>query len=178
MRTLLLAGMLVTAGLPPARAQAPFPPAPRTGAATGSALTWAEVRTLLALHNQVRAEVGVPPLTWSPEVAAWAQAWADHLASQGCAFEHRPDNPYGENLFGGTAGGDGVGDAVKAWYQEKADYPGGPLSPDNWFKAGHYTQLVWRDTTKVGCGKAECNDQIIVVCDYDPAGNTMGQSPY
>jgi pathogenesis-related protein 1 len=110
-------------------------------------------------------------------VAAFAQAWADHLAGS-CGFEHRPDNPYGENLFGGTAGYVGVLDAAASWYQEKPYYPGGPLTADNGFLAGHYTQMVWRDTTRVGCGKAECNGQIIVVCDYDPPGNILGRSPY
>jgi pathogenesis-related protein 1 len=171
MRNLVIAALLCSPGLTQA------PPAASLSA-TGSALTLAEARTLLELHNQYRAEVGVPPLVWSPELAAWAQEWADHLASTGCGFEHRPDNPYGENLAAGPAESYGVADGVKAWYAEKKDYPGGPLAQDTWGLAGHYTQMVWRQTTRVGCGKATCFGNILVVCNYDPRGNWLGQSPY
>jgi pathogenesis-related protein 1 len=169
MRNLIIAALLCSPGW------AQVPPAPGLSA-TGSNLTLAEAGTLLDLHNQYRAEVGVPPLAWSPRLAAWAQDWADHLASSGCAFEHRSDNPYGENLAAGPAESYGVAEGVKAWYSEKQDYPGGPLRADTW--GLHYTQMVWRSTTKVGCGKASCNGNLIVVCNYDPRGNWLGQSPY
>jgi len=149
----------------------------------GSDLTVQEVEDLLQLHNQARAEVGVSPLMWSKELAIYAQEWADHLASTQCRLEHRPpsdreEHEYGENLFMGTAGYYGVADAVKAWEDEKIYYKGEPLNSSNWDDAGHYTQIVWENTKEVGCAKVACKGNIIVVCNYDPPGNILGQKPY
>jgi len=46
--------------------------------------------------------------------------------------------------------------AAKSWETEKKDYRGGVLTESNWHPAGHYTQMVWRDTTALGCGEALC----------------------
>jgi pathogenesis-related protein 1 len=149
----------------------------------GSRLDAREIRILLRLHNQARADVGVRPLVWSDGLAACAQRWADHLAATGCRMEHRPSSGkwrrrYGENLFMGTARVFGVGDAVRSWVEEKKDYPGGTLNGSNWSPAGHYTQAVWRGTRRVGCAKKVCNGMVIVVCNYDPPGNLLGEKPY
>jgi hypothetical protein len=36
---------------------------------------------------------------------------------------------------------------------------------------GHFTQVVWRATTHVGCGTASCTGLVLWVCNYDPPGN-------
>ena len=149
----------------------------------GSRLTKAEVRELLKAHNKVRADVGVGPLKWSGELAVYAQEWADRLGSIGCRMKHRPDSGkykgrYGENLFMGTAGHYDVGDAVDAWEREKSAYGGGPIRSSNYMKVGHYTQMVWRKTRFLGCARIECNGNMIVVCNYDPPGNYLGEKPY
>ena len=69
-------------------------------------------------------------------------------------------------------------DAAKAWEEEKPLYKGGELTKANWKPAGHYTQMVWRDTTRLGCGEAQCKGMLMVVCNYDPPGNYIGQKPY
>ncbi len=81
-------------------------------------------------------------------------------------------------LLIGTVGYHGVADAVKAWENEKIYYRGQVLNSSNWHACGHYTQVVWRNTKEIGCGKAECGDRAIVVCNYDPPGNVMGQTPF
>ncbi len=43
---------------------------------------------------------------------------------------------------------------------------------------GHYTQLVWHNTTDVGCGRASCGNAEVWVCNYLPAGNFIGRKPY
>jgi pathogenesis-related protein 1 len=149
----------------------------------GSSLTLQEVQKLLQLHNKARADVGVGPLSWSKELAIYAQEWADHLASAKCQMEHRPQSgqwkgEHGENLFMGTVGYYGVADAVKAWESEKEYYRGEALNSSNWHKAGHYTQVVWKNTKDIGCAKVACKGNIIVVCNYDPPGNVLGQKPY
>jgi pathogenesis-related protein 1 len=149
----------------------------------GSRVTPKEAQQMVALHNTIRAQVGVGPVRWSEEVAAFAQQWADHLASSRCGMEHRPrsgkwQQQYGENLFIGTASHYGTSDAVMAWAGEKTKYHGGPLQSSRWADAGHYTQMVWRDTLRIGCATAVCKGMLIVVCNYDPRGNYLGQSPY
>lgn len=149
----------------------------------GPFLTGEEIETLISLHNKARAEVGVDPLVWSKSLAAYAQSWADHLYATSCRIEHRPHSGkwkqrYGENLFVGTAGYYGVADAVRAWESEKSMYHGKPLDSSNWYPSGHYTQMVWRSTTHIGCAKTECRGNVIIVCNYDPPGNILGQKPY
>lgn len=143
----------------------------------GSKLSADEVKTLLTLHNQARTEVGVSGLSWSTDAAAYIQNWVDQLAATSCNLQHRQPNQYGENLFMGSMGY-GVSDAVKAWDSEKKAYNGAPISPSNFSGVGHYTQMVWRSTTKVGCAKASCNGMVIIGCNYDPPGNMIGQKPY
>ncbi|MCJ7547003.1 MAG: CAP domain-containing protein [Deltaproteobacteria bacterium] len=142
-----------------------------------------EVEELLQEHNKARAEVGVGPLHWSKQLAIYAEEWADHLAATKCRMQHRPQSgqwkqEYGENLFMGTAGYYGAADAVKAWVSEKKYYKGGTLTSFNWRASGHYTQVVWKDTKELGCAKVGCKGNIIVVCNYDPPGNFLGQKPY
>jgi pathogenesis-related protein 1 len=98
-------------------------------------------------------------------------------------MEHRPRSgkwkqKHGENLLFGTMGYHGVTDAVRSWENEKAYYRGQVLNASNWHASGHYTQVVWRNTLQVGCAKAECQGHVIVVCNYDPPGNILGQTAY
>jgi Cysteine-rich secretory protein family len=48
----------------------------------------------------------------------------------------------------------------------------------NWVDVGNYSQMVLRDTTEVGCGFVENNGLDVLVCDYDPPGNVMGELAY
>jgi pathogenesis-related protein 1 len=149
----------------------------------GSRLTAEEMGKLLTLHNKARADVGVGPLAWSKNLAVYAQSWADHLASTSCRMEHRPRSgqwkqEHGENLLIGKVGYHGVVDAVRAWEREKSMYHGAALNSSNWYPSGHYTQMVWKNTSQIGCAKAECRGNVIVVCNYDPPGNVLGQKPY
>ncbi|KNZ33204.1 MAG: hypothetical protein AD742_07660 [Methylibium sp. NZG] len=137
-----------------------------------------DMRAITAHHNQVRADVGVGPLTWSTDLAAVAQEWAEQLAISGCRMKHRSPNVHGENLFQGTFGAFTAVDAAKAWETEKKDYRGGVLTEANFAPAGHYTQMVWRQTTQLGCGQAICKGTLIVACNYSPAGNVLGRRPY
>ena len=72
-----------------------------------------------------------------------------------------------------------------AWGKKlKADNCGFYHSSDNSNKCkpgkmcGHYTQIVWKNTKKVGCAMIECNGTSTWVCQYDPPGNWVGQKPY
>jgi uncharacterized protein YkwD len=151
---------------------------------TGSKISKSEAQLALDHHNKVRTDVGAPALQWSAELSKFAQEWADHLASDNCNMEHRPRSgqwtqKYGENIFWGSGSSYTPLDASKSWYDEIKDYTYGPVSGSNWYKTGHYTQMVWKNTTKVGIGVAKCSDGgIIIVANYDPPGNYMGEKPY
>jgi len=154
-----------------------------SGQSTGSRFTQEEARIMVALHNEARSEVGVGEIIWSNELASFAQEWAEHLAKTDCQLKHRPRSgpwkqKYGENGFAGTVGHHGVGDAAKGWKREKEHYGGQPLNHANWYASGHYTQMVWKMSTQIGCGKIECKGQIILFCNYNPPGNMMGEKPY
>lgn len=133
---------------------------------------------LLAAHNAYRANLGLPPLRWSGALAASAQNWADHLAEIG-QLEH--SGP-GQNLAMATAGSLSLTQLVDLWGSEQADFTDGAF-PDisttgNWMDVGHYSQIVWKETILVGCGFAENNGRDVLVCDYDPPGNVMGEQAY
>jgi len=151
---------------------------------TGSKVSKAQASEVLAFHNKIRKGVGVPPLVWSVELAKYAQAWADHLAASSCTPEHRPfagewKQLYGESIFMANDSSYTAMDASKDWYSEAKDYKGGAFSRSSFLLSGHYTQMVWRATSKVGFGYATCkNGELLVVANYDPKGNLLGQTPY
>lgn len=155
---------------------------------TGSAISRKDAELILNHHNKVRAEVGVKTaLEWSPMLAAYAQEWAEFLASENnCRIRHRTtaeeqQKNYGENIFwGGCCDFYHPIDASIAWYEEKQDYTYGPISSSDYGKTtGHYTQMIWEKSKEVGVGVAKCADgALIVVANYYPPGNYVGEYPY
>jgi pathogenesis-related protein 1 len=137
-----------------------------------------EQLAILKYHNKIRAKVNLNALVWSNKIAEYAKKWVSNLANNGCKLQHSSDSNYGENLFMGTYGYYTVIDGIKSWEKEKVDYSGMALNSANWRKIGHYTQMVWHNTTELGCAKTVCNHNLIMVCNYSPAGNYMGQKPY
>jgi hypothetical protein len=139
---------------------------------------------ILAAHNRERSDLGLVPLNWNPTLARSARRWADYLASTG-RFEHAPENnaaPQGENLWAGTKGYFAPEAMVDAWLRERRFFHPG-LFPNNsttgrWEDVGHYTQVVWRATTEVGCAEASSGSEDILVCRYAEAGNYRGEAPF
>jgi pathogenesis-related protein 1 len=136
-------------------------------------------------HNAARAAVmpaanpPIPPLTWSATVATSAQAWADK-----CMFMHS-GNAYGENIYAGAGMDATPQQVVDSWAGEAKDYDYATNSCSD--VCGHYTQVVWRGSTKLGCGVTNCTKNSpfmgftnwqFWVCEYDPPGNFVGQKPY
>ena len=146
----------------------------------------AELCGMTAQHNQARANVNpvpstpLPTMSWDATVAAAAQTWADQ-----CNFSHNTAG-YGQNLYASAGSGAPSPSAVVTnWVSEVAayDYSANTCSGT----CGHYTQVVWRSSIKLGCGFKACSTNTpfgaqfpnwyIVVCNYSPAGNN-GSRPY
>ena len=147
---------------------------------------------IVAAHNKWRAKVGVGKLSYSPELETSAQAWANNLKKTNhCQMRHsKPEGKYGENLYWASAlvWTDGRRELQKvtpekpvdSWGSEKADYNYAQNSCKPGKMCGHYTQMVWKTSEKVGCAYAICEDseEQVWVCQYQPAGNWVGSKPY
>ncbi len=110
----------------------------------------------LQAHNAERALVGLPSLVWSAKAEKQAKAWARELARSG-RFEHSGVAGMGENLYAtGGSGSPSAAAAVAEWASEKRFFDDRLRRCERaWQECGHYTQLVWRDTTEVGCAIAK-----------------------
>ena len=135
---------------------------------------------LLAVHHRERAAFGSPRLVWDPALAGAANAYARQLARL-CRLQHspRPARPgQGENLWIGTRGVYPLEAMAGAWASERRHFrPGRFLATSrtgNWADTGHYTQMIWPATRRLGCGLASSARWDVLVCRYSPPGNVDG----
>ncbi|HRI04141.1 MAG TPA: CAP domain-containing protein [Pyrinomonadaceae bacterium] len=159
------------AGTKPATATKPNVAVAAAGKCPGSTLTTDEVNQALAVHNFDRSAHNLAPLKWDCKLAAMAQEWATRGV-----FEHR-DTPYGENLFVGGDTTASMNNMIDMWLSEKVFWTNKTGTCATGKVCGHYTQIVWKSTAKVGCGvnrNAPGNWKVMFVCNYDPSGNTGG----
>ena len=141
-----------------------------------TSLSKEEQTELTTAHNKWRSDVGSPDIKWSDELASEAQAWANHLATR-CNMTHSKSEN-GENIFWSTYKSTPT-EVVDDWGSEIKDFKKGKKAPRSFSTVGHYTQVVWKNTKFVGCGRATCkNGNEIWVCNYSPAGNWIGEFPY
>lgn len=134
-------------------------------------------------HNDARGRAepspspALPDLRWDGALAELAADWA-----RGCVFEHSMGET-GENLaiFSWSVQ---PAEVVEAWFSEISDYDYATNTCAPGKMCGHYTQVVWRDTSRVGCALQICDDVAgfgpgeLWVCEYDPPGNWVGEQPY
>lgn len=114
--------------------------------------------------NSYRRQHAAPDLVWDAAIAAQA---ASYVA--GCPNGHSGQPGFGENLAWGY---DSMSAAVRAWYDEVSayDFNTGGFSG----ATGHFTQLVWRDSSKVGCAVNKACSMPTYICQYSPAGTRGG----
>ena len=129
-------------------------------------------------HNAARAQVGVRNLVWDNTLAAFAQNYANQRRGDCRLIHSGGGGRYGENLAGSSGNLSGK-DAVKLWVAEKPFYNYNSNSCAAGKQCGHYTQVVWRNSLRVGCAKVRCsNGGTFITCNYSPPGNYVGQRPY
>lgn len=135
---------------------------------------------IVAVHNQVRAAAGVRPLYWDAALAAAADSYASELARTGRWRHSAPSNRpgQGENLWMGTRAAFSIDQMLGSWAAERRQFRPGRF-PDvsrtgNWPEVGHFTQMIWPGSVRVGCALRSSNRFDYFVCRYSPAGNVIG----
>jgi uncharacterized protein YkwD len=136
---------------------------------------------ILAAHNKLRALVGDPPLRWSDKLAKGALQWAKVIAGLN-RMQHSGTSSVGENLAVWWGEHPSLTTMISMWIKERQYYQRGTFpavsTTGNWESVAHYTQMVWRKTTEVGCGVADNGRTDFLVCWYNPQGNFVGQIAY
>lgn len=139
---------------------------------------WRKLRLLiLEQHNIHRMRHGVANLTWSPELAINSQTFTN-MCAQGEGWASLSPGHGSNTMNAGevseTCYEDATRDAISAWAGEEND--GGLTYDPVECKGvcGHFTQMVWKDTKKVGCSwnTKKCDNLVVFQCYYDPAGNS------
>lgn len=143
-------------------------------------------------HNDLRAQYKSPPLKYSKSLEKAAEKWAKKLQKDGCGMVHSHGKvgKSGENLYWASplirTQIDSTGNktrsnslqkvkeeaVVQAWYDEVKWYDYETNSCEKGQMCGHFTQVIWNTTTKVGCAAMACKDRSQVwVCEYTKPGN-------
>lgn len=158
---------------PKAASEASSTESTSTATSSSSAASGSFESSMLSQHNAKRAlHKDTGSLSWSNDLQNVAQSYADSYDCSG-TLKHS-GKPYGENLALGYPLYDGE-TGVIAWYNEIKDYDFS--NPGFSESTGHFTQVVWKDTTQVGCGYKNCNNEwgIYLVCNYLAQGNIIGE---
>lgn len=135
----------------------------------------------VAAHNRLRAAEAVAPVQWDRALASSADIYAAELARTG-RFAHSPKaiRPgTGENLWMGTRGTFSIDQMVGDWASEKRHFRAG-LFPNvsitgRWEDVGHYTQIIWPTTVRIGCAVRSSSRYDYLVCHYARSGNGPGK---
>ncbi|KAF9409664.1 hypothetical protein HW555_011038 [Spodoptera exigua] len=131
----------------------------------------------LEVHNEFRAEHGVPPLVLSKEISKHSQKWAEDLAKKD-SLAYSLNQNYGESVYCGWSPDPSTKikarDCVEKWYSEINNFSFG-REPEV-LNCGHFTQIVWKGTRELGIGSAKSKSgKLYVVANYYPPGNYSGQ---
>ncbi|XP_006860637.1 PREDICTED: peptidase inhibitor 16 [Chrysochloris asiatica] len=151
------------------------------------ALTEEDKRLIVDAHNSYRAQTNPPAanmlkMMWDEDLAVFAKAYAEH-----CVWAHNPNRGWrGENLFAITGDSMDVQMAVAEWHRESDYYNFTTGACQSGQMCGHYTQVVWAKTDRVGCDSHLCpklqnvedSNVHFLVCNYVPPGNVIGQKLY
>lgn len=128
------------------------------------------------MHDQIVDDDGMQ-CRWNATLAKYAQHYAEERKGD-CKLEHST-GPYGENLMYGEGKDWTWKHTVDEWSEEKKSYSYDSNSCKQGKMCGHYTAVVWKNTTGVGCGRITCKSgDTMMVCSYWPPGNYDGEKPF
>ncbi len=147
-------------------------------------------------HNQARSgpldpppSPALPPVSWDAILADSAYNYLSKCqSSDGSMVSHNANRTedyatlggsgyVGENIYASSGSAATPTAAVTLWMSEASAYDYAANSGS----AGHYTQVVWRDSVRIGCAIVTCSAlkfKNSILCDYAPGGNVNGQRPY
>jgi hypothetical protein len=131
-------------------------------------------------QNLERERVGLSNMAWDPSLAAAAANYASQMAATD-EWQHSPWDSrvgQGENLWMGTHNAFTPREMVDGWLDERRLFHSGTFpnvsKSGSWHDVGHYTQLIWPGTDRVGCAVRSSADWDYLVCRYSGPGNVMG----
>lgn len=153
---------------------------------------------LTTFHNIFRSRHGAPPLQYDYVLERAGQRWANVLGAQKSCLVHETPRRYGENLFffGAKHFPSPITLAhmvTQSFYMEGVGYDYNRFYPMTYYKTGHFTQLVWRESRRLGVGVSivfhngrrggPCQSSVplymvYVVVKYDPPGNFQSPDAY
>lgn len=144
---------------------------------------------LLKLHNDVRSlHEDTPDLVWNNTLVAQSYEYMQYLINEDPSYSPCSGNlihsggRFGSNVGENLAAASGIDDLTTLfdlWSSEGQyyDYDNPSLygGADDTTELGHFTQLVWKSTTAVGCGVQVCtdNDWTYLICRYYTEGNIL-----
>ncbi|GAA0167317.1 defense/immunity protein [Lithospermum erythrorhizon] len=147
-------------------------------AATPQAST---IQDYLDAHNKARTEVKVPPMKWSNDLAKAASMQVRYQRDyKNCSFANLESSQYGGNQLWASGYKVTPQIVVESWVAEKKFYKYADNSCAPNHGCGVYTQIVWKDSTELGCAQGICtkNQSSLTICYYNPPGNFVGEKPY
>jgi len=144
-------------------------------------------KAMLTGHSKARADVkasNMMHLQWDQELANLAAFHAE-----GCIYEHGNSTlddgtPVGQNMgriaWQKNAGTFPAKKHVENWVLEKEYFNLDTAECEDMGLCGHYSQLLWAPTTKLGCAHKFCPNMQsdMIVCNYRRAGNYPGAKAY
>ncbi|XP_050701699.1 scoloptoxin SSD976-like [Eriocheir sinensis] len=162
-------------------------------------MTHNKMRMKVAMGKEERGSPGPQPtaanmreMVWDMQLADLAQAWANQ-----CSFSHDEyasrqtckDSTIGQNLLIKDSADMFNGKklnwprAIHEWYIEVENHPGAAVQEftslmNGEATTGHYTQLAWAESNKIGCGATQFGNQVLFVCNYAAEGNVKPQAVY
>ena len=169
-----------------------------TGGTTGgmtNPLAQDLIDAFVAAHNQARSgpltpppSPALPPVSWDGVLADVVYNYAircqgsngllSHNNNRSADYQALGGSGYvGENIYGSSGNATPAG-AMALWMSEASSYD---YNSGDFGGAGHYTQIVWRASVRIGCAIVDCpalTYHNTVICDYAPGGNIVGEKPY
>ena len=140
-----------------------------------------EISEFLDSHNKYRMELGLPKLEWSTKLSKNASKWGEKIKRNQCdkinGTRHSNDI-YGENIAWNSGFEQTPEGVVDLWASEKIYFIYNKFPDCCSSICGHYTQIIWKDTKRVGCALVQCGNEQVWICQYDPPGNYIGEKPY